>query len=156
MKSGFLLITFLVYLGLYSFLCGVILYFCSCFIQLIHTVQNKSRALYAYHSIQKRFMDDCFKSVAIEVDDSKIVIIAENETIIWKINKNALIRKEFLHNKQNNTKAILYFCIMADHFKPFLYEQKVRCFSVGFIINLFHCPFTIVAIAQKGKNNESV
>lgn len=155
MKSGFLLITFLVYLGLYSFLCVFILYFCSFFIQLTHTVQNKSRALYAYHSIQKRFMDDCFKSITIEVDDNKIVIIAEDETITWKMHKNSLIRKEFLHKQQNNAKAILYFCMIADHFKPFLHEKRASCLSVGFSINLFYYPFTIVAVVQKGKNNES-
>jgi hypothetical protein len=155
MKSGFIVMTFLVYFGLYTFLCGIILYFCTFFIQIIQTAHGKSRALYVYHSTQKRFIDDCCCSLDIHIESNSIKLICAHNLIIWKVHNCSLIRKEYYQEGKILKKTTLYFCTVADHFIPFVHKGNIRYFYTGFTIDFFSSPFTIAAIVPKGQPSET-
>ena len=155
MKSGFIVMTFLVYFGLYTFLCGIILYFCTFFIQIIQATHGKSRALYAYHSTQKRFVDDCCCSLDIQIESNSIKLICAHDLVIWKVHNHSLIRKEYHQDGQNLKKTTLYFCTVADHFIPFVHRENVTYLYAGFTIDFFSSPFTIAAIVPKGHHGET-
>jgi hypothetical protein len=156
MHSGFVVITFLMYFGLYVFLYSMILYFCNFFIHTLQVTQVKSRALYAYHGTQKRFMDDCSHAFDIKIKNNKLKIISANSLITWKMQHHSLIRKEHQKQAQDPKKIVIYFCPTAHNFMPFVDKENDECICTGFTAYFFSCPFTIIGLISQKKDHEVV
>ena len=153
-KKGFLLLSFVLYLGCYIFFSGVIIHFCVLYIRLIRTMQNQSRAYYAYHSIQKKFMCDCKEAVNVSVNDYEVVFKKKDHRVIWCVHKSYLIRGEIVDHSKSKSEVKVCLCTHVDVFKPFFSQQSDDKCLVGFKANLFCCPFTVFALGQKGKEFE--
>ncbi|HTM05801.1 MAG TPA: hypothetical protein VL201_01025 [Patescibacteria group bacterium] len=156
MHSGFVVITFLIYFGLYVFLYSMILYFCNFFIHTLQVTQAKSRASYAYHATQKRFIDDCSYASDIKIKDNKLKIISANKLVTWKIQRHSLVRKEYQKQAEDSKKIIIYFCPAIHNFMPFVDKENDGCFCTGFTAYFFSCPFTIVGLISQRKDHERV
>lgn len=144
-KNGFFMLSFIVYLGLYICLSGIIFSFCSLYFQWVHSIRNQIKSLYAYHSAQKKFANDSFECVDIKVTPTKIVFLKHASNATWTIKNNCLIRKESLPG------GVIYLCTTVEAFQPFLCECLHDCFLAGFKVKFFRCPFTISTLGQRRK-----
>ena len=149
-KKGFLIISFLTYLSLYTFLCGIIFYFSLFFIRLMNDLQDKSRAFYAYQTIQKKFIEDCAACIDVDIKKNKLNILFLNGKVVWKLKGTSLIRKEYKDTKNDSKKMTIYFCTVAKNFVPVVHEKNAYL-HIEFMISLFSNSFTMSAVTEKGE-----